>query len=186
MDDMFDLLSGEAMEDTYEPANPDLHLLDIPDGGEFMVGDYCFVKLGFEQGGILAILKESFFRQTFNENRDNNYCSSEVRTRLNTEFLPILEAEGVELLPYTMDLRAENGQTDYGSCTDNVGLLTADLYRKYYYQIPKLGRDEWLATPFSCLEDYKYVMYVSTSGYVGYGGSAFSALSCRPACIFAI
>lgn len=185
MDDMFDLLSGEAMEDTYEPANPDLHLLDIPDGGEFMVGDYCFVKLGFEQGGILAILKESFFRQTFNENRNNNYCSSEVRTRLNTEFLPILEAEGVELLPYTMDLRAENGQTDYGSCTDNVGLLTADLYRKYYYQIPKLGRDEWLATPFSCLEDYKYVMYVYTSGYVS-NNSANYALRCRPACIFAI
>ena len=177
MDDMFDLLSGEAMEDTYEPANPDLHLLDTPDGGEFMVGDYCFVKLGFEQGGILAILKESFFRQTFN---------SEVRTRLNTEFLPILEAEGVELLPYTMDLRAENGQTDYGSCTDNVGLLTADLYRKYYYQIPKLGRDEWLATPFSCLEDYKYVMYVNASGSVYDGGYASSALRCRPACIFAI
>ena len=104
MDDMFDLLSGEAMEDTYEPANPDLRLLDIPDGGEFMVGDYCFVKLGFEQGGILAILKDSFFRQTFNENRDNNYRNSEVRTRLNTEFLPILEADGVELLPYTIKL----------------------------------------------------------------------------------
>ena len=143
------------------------------------------MSVSFEQGGILAILKESFFRQTFNENRDNNYRNSEVRTRLNTEFPPILEAEGVELLPYTMDLRAENGQTDYGSCTDNVGLLTADLYRKYYYQIPKLGRDEWLATPFSCLEGYKYVMYVGTSGYVsGYG--AYSAFRCRPACIFAI
>lgn len=185
MDNVFDLLNGEAAEDIYKPANPNLHLLDIPDGGEFMVGDKCFVKLGFEQGGILAILKESFFRQTFNENRDNNYCNSEVRTRLNAEFLPILEADGVELLPYTMDLRAENGQTDYGSCTDNVGLLTADLYRKYYYQIPKLGRDEWLATPFSCLEGYKYVMYVISSGYVYYL-NAFITSRCRPACIFAI
>lgn len=185
MDDVFDLLNGEAMESIYEPANPNLHLLDIPDGGEFMVGDHCFVKLGFEQGGILAALKGPFFGWVFNGDRDNNYCSSEVRTKLNTEFLPILEAEGVELLPYTMDLRAENGQTDYGSCTDNVGLLTTDLYRKYYYQIPKLGRDEWLATPFSCLENYKYVMYVCSSGYVNYYNANY-VLRYRPACIFAI
>lgn len=67
-----------------------------------------------------------------------------------------------------------------------MGLLTADLYRKYYYQIPKLGRDEWLATPFSCLEDYKYVMYVYASGYVNSNVGATSAIRCRPACIFAI
>ena len=185
MTDVFDLLGGEAEEEAYEPANPTLHLLDIPDGGEFTVGDMCFVKLGFEQGGILALLKEPLFRQAFNENRDNNYCNSEIRTRLNAEFLPRLEAAGAELLPYTMNLRAENGQTDYGSCVDNVGLLTADLYRKYYYQIPKLGRSEWLSTPFSCLEDYRYVMYVSSSGDIGLYSAGIS-YACRPACIFAI
>lgn len=185
MNNVFDLLSGEAAEDIYEPANPNLHLLDIPDGGEFMVGDKCFVKLGFEQGGILAILKEPLFRQVFNQNNDNNYCSSEIRARLNTEFLPVMEAEGAELLPYTMNLRAENGQTDYGDCIENVGLLTADLYRKYYYQIPRLGRDEWLATPFSCLEGYKYVMFVNASGNVHNSNANYTS-RCRPACIFAI
>lgn len=185
MNNVLDLLSGEAAEEAYETANPTLHLLDISDGGEFTVGDMCFVKLGFEQGGILALLKEPLFRQAFNEDRDNNYCNSEIRTSLNAEFLQRLEAAGTELLPYTMDLRAENGQTDYGSCVDNVGLLTADLYRKYYYQIPKLGRSEWLSTPFSCLEDYRYAMYVNSSGYVS-NDFASNSSACRPACIFAI
>lgn len=185
MTDVFDFLGGEAEEDAYEPANPTLHLLDIPDGGEFTVGNMRFVKLGFEQGGILAILKEALFRLEFNEDRDNNYCNSTIRTELNTEFLPRLEAEQVELLPYTMNLRAENGQTDYGSCTETVGLLTTDLYRKYYYQIPKLEVSEWLATPFSCLRDYPYVMCVDSSGYVHSSGAS-SAYRCRPACVFAI
>lgn len=185
MTDMFDLLDGEAGEDVYEPANPSLHLLDIPDGGAFTVGNMQFVKLGFEQGGILAILKDALFRQAFDRNNDNDYRNSEIRTRLNTEFLPALEAEGVELLPYTMNLRAENGQTDYGSCTENVGLLTADLFRKYYYQIPKSGREEWLATPFSCMENYKYTMCVSISGHVNLYNTG-DEYRCRPACIFAI
>lgn len=185
MTDMFDILRGEIEEDVYEPANPTLHLLEIPDGGEFAVGNMRFVKLGFEQGGILAILKEAPFRLEFNGGGDNNYCNSTIRTKLNTEFLPRLEAEQVELLPYTMNLRAENGQTDYGSCTETVGLLTTDLYRKYYYQIPKLEVSEWLATPFSCLRDYPYVMYVNSSGDVS-NYVAHSAYRCRPACIFAI
>lgn len=185
MTDMFDILRGEIEEDAYEPANPALHLLDIQDGGEFTVGNMRFIKLGFEQGGILAILKEAPFRLEFNEGIDNNYCNSIIRTKLNTEFLPRLEAEQVELLPYTMNLRAENGQTDYGSCTETVGLLTTDLYRKYYYQIPKLEVSEWLATPFSCLRDYPYVMYVYSSGIVSYG-YAYYSIACRPACIFAI
>ena len=185
MNNVLDLLIGEAVEGAYEPANPTLHLLDIPDGGEFTVGNMRFVKLGFEQGGILAILKEAPFRLEFNEGIDNNYCNSIIRTKLNTEFLPRLEAEQVELLPYTMNLRAENGQTDYGSRTETVGLLTTDLYRKYYYQIPKLEVSEWLATPFSCLQDYPYVMYVYSSGGVS-NSSAHYAVRCRPACIFAI
>lgn len=185
MIDVFALLGDKVEEEAYEPANPTLHLLDIPDGGEFTVGNMRFVKLGFEQGGILAILKEVPFRLEFNEGGDNNYCNSTIRTKLNTEFLPRLEAEQVELLPYTMNLRAENGQTDYGSCTETVGLLTTDLYRKYYYQIPKLEVSEWLATPFSCLQDCPYVMYVDSSGCVP-SGYACGAVRCRPACIFAI
>ena len=185
MTDMFDLLDGEAEEDVYEPANPSLHLLDIPDGGAFTVGNMQFIKLGFEQGGILAILKNSLFSHSFHSDGVNNYQDSGIRTRLIEEFLPALEAEGVELLPYTMNLRAESGQNDYGSCTEYVGLLTADLYRKYYYKIPKLGRDEWLATPFSCLRNYKYVMSIGPFGYLNYN-NAYSEFKCRPVCIFTI
>lgn len=185
MEDVFDILGSDIPDFEYKPANPSLHLLELEDGAEFNVGDTTFIKLGFEQGGILAITKQAVFSQAFNQNYDNNYRNSEIRTRLNSEFLPILKNYGAELLPYTIDLRAENGQTDYGVCTDMVGLLTADLFRKYYYQIPKLDHHEWLASPLSCLEDWKYAMYVNTSGYVG-GNGANNAFRCRPACIFAI
>ena len=183
MNNAFDLMSMEVEDEEYEVPNAGLNLRDIPIGGEFEVNGITFIRLGFEQGGILCITKNSFFRSKFHDEDDNNYHNSIIRRKILEEFVPRLE--GVDLLPYEMNLLAGNGETDYGVCVDSAGLLTMDLYRKYRYQIPISDGDQWLCTPFSCMRDYPYVEYVNSSGYVS-GSDAYSAYRCRPACIFAI
>lgn len=182
MNNVFDLMSMEVEDEEYEVPNAGLNLRNLPIGGEFEVNGITFIRLGFEQGGILCITKNSFFRSKFHDENDNNYHNSIIRRKILEEFVPRLE--GVDLLPYEMNLLAGNGEIDYGVCVDSAGLLTMDLYRKYHYQIPHDG-DQWLCTPFSCMRDYPYVEYVTSSGFVS-NYVAYSTRRCRPACIFAI
>lgn len=182
MNNIFDLMSMEIEDEDHEVPNAGLNLREIPIGGEFSANGITFIRLGFEQGGILCITKNSFFRSKFHDENNNNYNDSIIRRKIHDEFLPRLG--GFDLLPYEMNLMACNGETDYGSCVDSAGLLTLDLYRKYHYQIPH-DANQWLCTPFSCIRDYPYVEYVGSSGYVG-DDSAYGASRCRPACIFAI
>lgn len=184
MNGLFDLMDMEIEEEEREVPNAALNLRDIPVGGVFTANGIEFIRLGFEQGGVLCITKNSMFRSKFHNENDNDYHNSVIRQKILEEFVPRLQ--GLELIPFDMDLRAENGETDYGHCVDEAGLLTADLYRKYHYQIPTNDQDMWLATPFSCMENYPYVQYVYSSGYVGSGYYANYAFRCRPACIFAI
>lgn len=183
MNNVFDLMGMEVDDENYEAPNAELNLRCIPVGGEFVANGIKFIRLGFEQGGILCVTKDSMFRCKFNEGDDNNFKNSIILQKIRNEFLPRME--GIELLPYEMNLMAGNGETDYGSCVENAGLLTLDLYRKYHYQVPTSGGDQWLCTPFSCMRDYPYVQYVYSSGYVSSNFASYTS-RCRPACIFAI
>lgn len=190
MEDIFDTISrmyGELDDDTECDSTsgkdkPDLS--NVSDGEEFEFRGIRFIRLGFEQDGILCITKDSMFRSKFNNDDNNNYKDSIVRQKILNEFLPIFE--GVDLLPYEMNLMACNGETDYGSCIDYAGLLTMDLYRKYRYQIPISDGDQWLCTPFACMDRWPYVQFVNSSGSVSGHYGAYNAFRCRPACIFAI
>lgn len=189
MEDIFDTISrmyGELDDDTECDSTsgkdkPDLS--NVSDGEEFEFRGIRFIRLGFEQDGILCITKDSMFRSKFNNDDNNNYKDSIVRQKILNEFLPIFE--GVDLLPYEMNLMACNGETDYGSCIDYAGLLTMDLYRKYRHQIPTSDGDQWLCTPFACMDQWSYVQYVYSPGLVDANGAG-NAFRCRPACIFAI
>lgn len=190
MEDIFDTIVnmyGELEDDEPEcqaevsKDKPDLS--GVADGETFTFRGIEFIRLGFEQDGILCVTKNSMFRSKFNNADNNNYKESIVRQKILSEFLPLLE--GADLLPYEMDLMACNGETDYGSCIDYAGILTMDLYRKYRYQILISDGDQWLCTPFACMDRWPYVQFVGSSGYVD-GHGAYSAFRCRPACIFAI
>lgn len=154
----------------------------VPDGGEFIFNGIPFIRLGEEQGGILCITKQDIFRSKFNETYNNDYRESTVRHRLLEEFLPQLDCE--ELLQFEMNLASvvDNSQ-GYGVCTDYVGILTEELYRKYRRYILTDGY-MWLCTPYSVDGNYPYVRYVDTSGLVDDYGVANDAYRCRPACVF--
>lgn len=181
IDDLFNELMNMSLDEGDESVIVDLR--NVPPGGEFSVNGIDFIKLGFEQGGVLCVTKDSMFTSQFHNNNDNNYNHSLIRDKIKCDFLPRLQ--GVKLLPFDMDLRAENGETDFGHCIDDAGLLTADLVRKYRYQLHLGNYSMWLSTPFSCMDRYPYVEFVYSSGYVS-NSDVYNAFGCRPACIFAI
>ena len=91
-----------------------------------------------------------------------------------------------DLLLFESDLIADNGDTAYGKCTDKVGLLSCDLFRKYRKYVPRYDDWAWTCTPWSCDTSYAYVVrLVYPSGGV-YSDGANYASGVAPACIFSI
>ena len=64
---------------------------------------------------------------------------------------------------HEMDLTADNGDKAYGTLFVNVGLLSADLYRKYRKYIPKYNRWVWLCTPWHCSNPAMDAIVVDTN-----------------------
>lgn len=154
-------------------------------GEEFSYGEREFVALGWEQNGVLAVAKKPLKDRPFDEDGSNDWRSSSLREYLNGDFLEN-EFDASALLPFTSDLTADDGLKDYGQSVDLVFLLSADLYRKYRYQMPKWNTWVWLITPWSCLPSYGYIVRnVYTDGSLNnhdaiYGYGAAVACSFNP------
>lgn len=154
----------------------------IKDGEHFTYNGIEFIRLGKEQGGILCITAKVWKELPFDKNRCNDYTKSSLRKELQQKFLPLLNE--ADLLPYEMDLTADNGDTAYGKCTDKVGLISCDLYRKYRKFIPLFDEWMWTCTAWHCISGVAYyVRFVFTSGALYYY-RACHAYGVVPACIF--
>lgn len=157
----------------------------IKDGDHFIYRGIEFIRLGEEQGGILCMTARVWNETAFDENGCNDWRKSSARKLLNSEFLDMLNKD--DLLPYHSDLTADNGDTAYGECTDYVGLLSYDLYRKYRKFIPLFDEWMWTCTPWHCGTPYSGVASgvrrVSPDGTL-YNGTAFGSYGLAPACIF--
>lgn len=179
--DIMDGVSDEDIQNLLVKSGASNLAGTVPDGGEFIFCGIPFIRLGEEQGGILCITKQGIFRSRFNDTDNNDYRGSIVRHSLLEEFLPHLDCE--EILPFEMNLvsAADNSQ-GYGVCSDYIGILTEELYRKYRRYIRTDGY-MWLCTPYSVDRNHPHVRYVSASGLI-YDYYASSEFICRPACIF--
>ena len=154
-------------------------------GDEFQLAGTTWKILNIAGEGYVC-LAESIGNKEFDSD-DNNWATSKLRSYLNKEFLEKLEKEIGEgnVLGFERNLLSLDGQTEYGSCTDKVSLLTVDEYRKYRKYIPNANKWWWLISPWStpCNDYSSTVAVVSPSGYFncgscdGYGGV-------RPFCIF--
>lgn len=153
----------------------------IKDGDHFTYKGIEFIRLGKEQGGILCITAKVWKETVFDEKSYNDFKKSSVKKLLNGEFLSLLNES--DLLPYTMDLTADNGDKAYGTDTVKVGLLSADLYRKYRDFIPLYPEWMWTCTAWYCSGSANIVSIVITDGTL-YNLSASSAYGVVPACIF--
>ena len=121
------------------------------------------------------------------DNKCNDWKKSDLREYLNGEFLAKLEAavRAENIVPFERDLLSLDGQTEYGSCTDKVSLLTVDEYRKYRALLPNTGKWWWLITPDStaCNDDTTWITVVSPRGSIDLSRYD-SHYGVRPFCIF--
>lgn len=112
-----------------------------------------FIILDVLESGVLCLSRNFAYEDTKFDINSNNYANSEIRKTLNTEYLKkIAYAVGEEnIVECEIDLTSDDGLDDYGKVTDKIGLLTADMYRKYNRIIEKYPVDDWwwLATPWS-------------------------------------
>lgn len=142
-----------------------------------------------EDGNVLCLTKDFVYENTQFDSAANNYANSSIRKRLNDEFLKkITKKIGKDaLLDIEIDLTSDDGLDDYGKVTDKVGLLTADMYRKYNRIIEKYPVKDWwwLATPWST----PHRGYNSNVRCVSSGGALNDSYcsginGVRPFCIF--
>lgn len=145
--------------------NTETTQIKLPQPGEtFRAKGRNWVALGYEQGGLLAISTRPIYNAVaFDEDARNDWRVSSLRKRLNGEILDKLGKDG--LLPFTSDLTADDGMTDYDTCEDYVFLLSCDLYRKYRRFIPRYDDWLWTLTPWTCNPSLcSIVRFVSPSG----------------------
>ena len=139
-------------------------------GDEFQLAGTTWKILNIAGEGYVC-LAESIGNKEFDSD-DNNWATSKLRSYLNKEFLEKLEKEIGEgnVLGFERNLLSLDGQTEYGSCTDKVSLLTVDEYRKYRKYIPNANKWWWLISPWStpCNDYSSTVAVVSPSGGVLY------------------
>ena len=150
------------------------------------IGTHEFIVLEQEEDRTHLLLR-GLLAETVEFGSNNNYDGSDV-DRLCSDFAAkLINAVGKEnVLPFTVDLTANDGLRCYGSLERRAALLTAEQYRKYVYIIDehKLDKWWWLATPFSTAKhnNTEWIECVSPDGYFdNYGYCNDSGV--RPFCI---
>ena len=148
-----------------------------------------FIVLDKFEKGILCLSKDLVYKNTMFDNNSNNYANSSIRKKLNAEYLKKLAGViGEEnILETEIDLTSDDGLDDYGKITDKIGLLTADMYRKYNRIIEKHPVNDWwwLSTSWSTLHRGVHfsVRCVSGNGTLG-NSNCDCVYGVRPFCIF--
>jgi hypothetical protein len=137
--------------------------------------------------GYFAISEDFYGRDRELDDNCNDWKSSDLRNKLNTDLRKKIESElGTDsLVEFERNLLSLDGQTEYGTCRDYVSLISVDEYRKYRKLLPNTNKWWWTLTPDStkCNDDTSYIRVVSPSGYVGYDICSRSS-GVRPVCIF--
>ena len=122
----------------------------MKNGDIFSWKGFEWVALQVIRGDVVAIMREPWSTEPFDENNRNDWRTSTIRRKLKDELLPILGPENLATTRQTLE--ADNGDTSYGDCDDKVWLLSCNEYREYRETILKACRLEpgdiwWLTTP---------------------------------------
>ena len=157
---------------------------DYIQGERFVYGKKNCMVLEHMDNGTLCMVLDENFKSGFGET--NNFAESELRKKLNGEYLDEWVKDGVSRESFALmrvDLTANDGLKDYGTCECFLAPRTCDQHRKYRYLISHLKEDlEWTATAYSTKgngnSDNAYL--VTGTGAL-YGGNVYGADGVRPA-----
>lgn len=157
---------------------------DYYQGERFVYGKKNCMVLEHMDDGTLCMVLDEDFKSAFGEN--NNFIESKLRKKLNGEYLDEFVKNGANRESFVLmqvDLTANDGLKDYGTCECFLAPRTCDQHRKYRYLIPNPKEDwEWTATAYSTKSNgCSYSAYpVTATGALDVSLSVGGAYGVRP------
>lgn len=147
-----------------------------------------WVALEHEASGRTLCLRLDLIpNKPFDENNCNNFATSSSKEWMNGPYLDNLidAVKGPHaFLTTELDLTADDGLKDYGTCTVTIFSLTVDQYRRNRDVIPNADDWWWLSTAYSTAANgYEHsARYVGDGGALDGHGACLGYCGLRPAC----
>lgn len=154
-------------------------------GDRFGYGMKSAIVLDKMDDGILCMVVNEIYQCEFDKDNNNDFASSTLKTKLNTSYLEQWIDEGANIDDFVemeVDLTADDGLDDYGTCTTYLAPRTCDQHRKYRKLIPNNNHWEWTATPYSIESKGENLpaRIVSSDGIVYECNTSCASVSVRP------
>lgn len=152
---------GEKLEELNQAYSALKRKYKKPKTGEIIeVAGMKWKVLDKLEEGYLVIADEFYGKDREFDDSCNDWKSSDLRLKLNTDLRKKIEDElgKGSLVWFERDLFSLDGQTEYGKCKDYVSLITVDEYRKYRKLLPNTDKWWWTLTPYStsCNDDSRW------------------------------
>lgn len=156
----------------------------VKPGDTVTIGEREYIVLNHEKGTTAIVAKKPTKTMVFG--KDGDYTKSDVRAYCNSEFYnELCKAAGeYNIIPHTVALVADDGSNKGAGVTDNVSILTCDLYRRYREFLPAIGSAFWTATRITTFDkDYACIVcFVNPNGILGWNVCGY-CYGVRPYCI---
>ena len=156
-------------------------------GTAFDYAGQSWILLENDVGRALCLSKDIIETRAFDEGNCNNFAVASSKEYLNGAFLDtLIDAAGCSsaFLTSELDLTADDGLKDYGTCNVTIFLLTVDQYRRNRDVIPNADDWWWLSTAFSTKSNgyESLARYVLSVGTLYWNYACLGDLGLRPAC----
>ena len=152
---------------------------------EFIMGGIAWTVIQTGADWVKCIASDCVEEGAFDEENENDFVVSSLRTYLNDEFLRRLIKSGApeEMFEYFhIDLTAEDGLKNYGFDRVRIGLITCEEYRLLRGNIPTLSnRWWWTATADSPINPF--VRSVDSYGVLRCNWAYSGSGGVRPLCV---
>lgn len=154
-------------------------------GDRFGYGMKSAIVLDKMDDGILCMVVDEIYQCEFDKDNNNNFAASTLKTKLNTSYLEQWIDEGANIDDFVemeVDLTADDGLDDYGTCKCYLAPRTCDQHRKHRKLIPNNNHWEWTATPYSIESKGENLpaRIVSSDGIVYECNTSCASVSVRP------
>lgn len=156
-------------------------------GTAFDYAGQSWILLENDDGRALCLSKDIIETRAFDEGNCNNFAVASSKEYLNGAYLDNLidAVKGPNAFLQTeLDLTADDGLKDYGTCTVTIFSLTVDQYRRNRDVIPNADDWWWLSTAYSTASNgYEHsARRVGFDGALGWLYACRGLLGLRPAC----
>ena len=157
-------------------------------GAIFPYAGETWIALEHEAAGRTLCLRLDLIpNKPFGENNCNNFATSSSKEWMNGPYLDNLidAVKGPHaFLTTELDLTADDGLKDYGTCNVTIFSLTVDQYRRNRDVIPNADGWWWLSTAYSTASNgYEHsARYVCSDGSLSWGYAYYGSNGLRPAC----